>query len=240
MKTVILAAGLGKRLRPITETIPKVMTPINSKPILEYTIKNLKAAGLKDLILVVGYKKEEVIKYFGDGKKFGVNIEYVDQGKPLGTGHAVLVARDKTSEEFAVCYGDSVLDPEEMKRIIDNFKENNLNSVIGVKEASKEELKSLGNVIIKDNKVVDIIEKPSVEESVGNAAFIGFAVFKKDIFSYLENLPKRFNGEDGLPDAIRFMAQDGKDVGVVFTKVKIHLTKKEDIEKICKEVKEVD
>ena len=98
MKTVILAAGIGKRLKPITESIPKVMATVNSKPVLEYIVRNLKDVGLNDLVLIVGYKKEAIINHFGDGKKFGVKIEYVDQGQLLGTGHAVLMAENKIQE----------------------------------------------------------------------------------------------------------------------------------------------
>jgi glucose-1-phosphate thymidylyltransferase len=236
MKVVILAAGLGKRLKPITEIVPKVMIPINSKPILEYVIKNFKEAGFKDLILVIGYKKEQILNYFGNGKKFGVNIEYVDQGKPLGTGHAVLITKDKISGNFVVCYGDSVLPTEHIKEVIKKFNESNLDSVLSVKKVSKEELKNLGNVIIKDDRVVDIIEKPSKEKSIGNVAFNGFAVFRNIIFKYLEDLPKRFAGEDGLPDAIVLMAKDGKAIEFVYAKERLHLTEKEDIEQISKEI----
>ena len=235
MKVVILAAGLGERLRPVTNTIPKVMVTINSKPFLEYSIKSLKSAGLKDLIVIVGYKREQIMKYFGDGKKYGVNIEYIDQGQPLGTGNAILIAREKLSGDFAVCYGDSIIPSDDIKKTVRKFNGGNLDSIIGVGKYSKEALTSLGNVIIKDDKVVDIIEKPPVDKVVGNAGFAGFGIFKQILFGYLENLPRRFAGQDGLPDAIRLMANDRKNVGVMFTN-RIHLTRKEDIETISREV----
>ncbi|OGI12540.1 hypothetical protein A3K64_01385 [Candidatus Micrarchaeota archaeon RBG_16_36_9] len=237
MKVVILAAGRGERLKPITDKVPKAMVEINKKPILEYIIENFKKVGFKSFILVVGYKKEVIVDYFGDGSRFDVNIEYVDQGAPQGTGHAVLITRDKTSDDFIVCNSDSILDSEEIKIAVKNFKENNLDCIIGVKNCEKEEIINLGNVLIENNRVVDIIEKPSVENCVGNAAFTGFAIFKRNVYSYLENLPKRFNGQDGLPDAIRLMAKDGKAVGVEFIEVKLHLTREEDIERISEIIK---
>lgn len=234
MKVVILAAGRGERLRPITDETPKAMVQIKSKPILEYIIKNFKDAGFKDFIFVVGYKKEKIIEYFGDGGKFGVNIEYVDQCQPLGTGHAVLVTRGKTSNDFIVSHGDSILGPEEIERAVKSFKKNKFDSIVGVKNFEKEEITNLGNVIIKNGKVADIIEKPSVENCVGSAAFTGFAVFKRSIYPFLENLSRHFNGQDGLPDAIRLMAQKGKNVGVEFIEMRLHLTRKDDIEKISR------
>ena len=88
MKAVILAAGEGRRLRPFTETMPKVMLPIANKPILEYVFDALKKAGINDIILVVGYKKECIMECFKDYE--GLNISYVFQDKQLGTAHALL------------------------------------------------------------------------------------------------------------------------------------------------------
>ncbi len=80
MQAVILAAGEGTRMRPLTYTRPKVMLPIANKPILEHLISELSKAGVKDIVLVVGYKEEKIREYFGDGSDFGVRIEYVRRG----------------------------------------------------------------------------------------------------------------------------------------------------------------
>jgi len=85
MKTVILAAGQGKRLKPLTAKRPKVMLPLANTSILEHILINAKSAGIKDFIFVVSYYKEVIIDYFQSGEKWNVNIEYITQSKPLGT-----------------------------------------------------------------------------------------------------------------------------------------------------------
>ncbi|MFC1847122.1 sugar phosphate nucleotidyltransferase, partial [Chloroflexota bacterium] len=89
MKAVILAAGEGSRMRPLTYTRPKVMLPIANRPILEHLIIEAVAAGIKDFVFVVGYHDEQVREYFGDGKNWELKIEYVTQRKSLGTADAV-------------------------------------------------------------------------------------------------------------------------------------------------------
>jgi len=89
MKCVILAAGEGKRMRPLTYTRPKVMLPIANKPLMEWNMLNAMEAGFDEFIFVIGYKGEMVKEYFGDGRRWNVSIEYLNQGKPQGTAHAV-------------------------------------------------------------------------------------------------------------------------------------------------------
>ena len=89
MKCVILAAGEGKRMHPLTFTRPKVMITIANKPILEWNLLNAIEAGIKEFVFVVGYKSEMVRNYFQNGKKWNIKIEYVNQGKALGTAHAI-------------------------------------------------------------------------------------------------------------------------------------------------------
>ena len=99
MKAVILAAGEGKRCRPLTLTRSKVMLPVANKPILEHIINALVKNDIKNIILVVGYKKERIMDYFEDGINFGVKIEYVEQKAQIGTAHAILQARDLIGQD---------------------------------------------------------------------------------------------------------------------------------------------
>ncbi|RLF36235.1 MAG: glucose-1-phosphate thymidylyltransferase, partial [Thermoplasmata archaeon] len=108
MKCVILAAGEGKRMHPLTYTRPKVMLPMANKPILEWSLLNAIKAGLKDFIFVVGYKSEMVRNYFGNGSKWNVKIEYVNQGKPLGTAHAIGMVEKFVNNHFIVMCGDTI------------------------------------------------------------------------------------------------------------------------------------
>jgi len=119
-KAVILAAGEGKRLKPFTETMPKVMLPVANKPILEWNLLNAIDAGVKDFIFIVGYKSyksEKVRDYFGDGSRWDVKIEYVNQGKPLGTAHAIGLV-ESFVDEFIVLCGDTIFGKEDIKKVV--------------------------------------------------------------------------------------------------------------------------
>ena len=108
MKAVILAAGEGNRLRPLTSSRPKPIIPIVGKPLLEHTILGLKSAGIDHILLIVGYKEDIIKEYFGNGiQKFGITIEYVTQEEYLGTAHATGYARYFVGDEnFLMMYGD--------------------------------------------------------------------------------------------------------------------------------------
>ena len=110
MKAVILAAGEGMRLRPLTVSEPKVMIPVANRPILEYVVEALVGNDIEDIVIVVGYRKERIMSHFEDGKKFGAKIEYVVQEKQLGNAHALACAKDRLSEDFVVLPGDNIVD----------------------------------------------------------------------------------------------------------------------------------
>ncbi len=95
MKAIILAGGLGTRLRPLTFAIPKPLIPVGDRPILELLVQNLKAHGVVDIYLAVGYRAELIQVYFQDGRRFGVNIHYSQEDKRLGTAGPLRLVRDR-------------------------------------------------------------------------------------------------------------------------------------------------
>jgi NDP-sugar pyrophosphorylase family protein len=109
LQAVILAGGLGTRLRPITETVPKPMVPVAGKPYLEYQIEWLRRLEITDVVLLVGYLSEQIEEYFGDGSRFGVRIRYSREPRRLGTGGALKLALPLLEESFLVLNGDSYL-----------------------------------------------------------------------------------------------------------------------------------
>ena len=109
MRAVIMAGGKGTRLAALNAEIPKPMFPVCGKPILEYQIESLIRSGVKDITLIVGHLKEVVMNHFGDGNKFGVNIEYIEENEPLGTAGALYYLRDEP-EDFILVFGDLILD----------------------------------------------------------------------------------------------------------------------------------
>lgn len=108
LKTVILAGGLGTRLRPYTLFVPKPMLPLAEKPVLQYTIEWLCKNGLKDIVISVGYLRKSIEDYFQDGKEFDVNITYVRLSNPLGTAGQLKEVESHLDSRFVCIYGDSV------------------------------------------------------------------------------------------------------------------------------------
>jgi NDP-sugar pyrophosphorylase family protein len=106
MKALLMAGGLGTRLRPLTYAIPKPLIPIGDRPILEILLRQLQRAGLTDAILSTGYKAELIRSYFGDGSRLGVGLSYVVEEEPLGTAGALRLVRDRLTEPFLMINGD--------------------------------------------------------------------------------------------------------------------------------------
>src|SRR5262245_56202266 len=118
MKAVILAGGFGKRLKPLTEQMPKPMIKVLNVPIIEWQVRWLRTAGVEDFVLCVGYMKEKILDHMGDGRKFRSNIEYSVEDKPLETGGALKNAKDFLADEdsFLMLNGDVLteLDPKKL------------------------------------------------------------------------------------------------------------------------------
>jgi glucose-1-phosphate thymidylyltransferase len=191
MQAVILAAGEGKRVRPLTRSRPKAMIPVANRPIIEYVIEALVKNGIREIIVVVGYRKEQVTRFLN---QLDVPVEVIVQDKQLGTGHALLCAESKIRDNFLLLPGDNYIDPASIARIMDIP-----NSML-VKEHPNPS--NFGVVMLKEGLVSKIIEKP--EYSPSFMVSTGIYSLKKDIFSYLQ--------ENDLPDSISSMINDGVQI----------------------------
>ena len=178
MITVILAGGLGKRLRPLTSDRPKPMIQINNTPIIELQVKWLKKFGITDIIVLVGHLREKIKHHLADGKKFGVNISYIEENVPLGTGGALKNAKDhiikngNSDSGFFVINGDILtnLDPFTI-------------SEKGSMTIALVPLKSTFGIVETNGDLVSkFVEKPSIEDTWVNA---GVYYFSNEIFDYL-------------------------------------------------------
>lgn len=203
MKAVILAAGLGHRLRPLTETRPKPMLEIAGKPLLQYVIEGLRENQIKDILIVVGYKREIIENYFEFGDKFDVKIDYVLQEKPLGVEDAILKTEQKLDEEeLLVIHADILADPELISRTIETFRE--LDAGATISATLVENPQFYGVVVFSENSRLDyIVEKPKLGVVPSKYAVAGVYVFKKNIFNFLKS-------EKTLDAAIRKLARTGK------------------------------
>ncbi len=172
MQAVILAAGEGQRLRPFTANKPKVMIKVANKPILEFVVEALREAGILDIVMVVGYKKNRIMNYFGDGSRWNVNIEYAVQQQQLGTAHALKQAEKLIrDDEFLVLAGDNIVDSKTIERMDRPW-------TLAYKIA--EEPSKYGVLVVSDGKLEKIIEKP--KEPVSNLINTGVYRFTSEIF----------------------------------------------------------
>jgi UDP-N-acetylglucosamine diphosphorylase/glucosamine-1-phosphate N-acetyltransferase len=211
LKAVVLAAGKGVRLWPLTENRSKHMIPIAGKPIVEYVISAIKSAGMGSLIVVTQYRSELVKKHLGDGSKFGVTIEYVDQPDVSGTANAISAAQDRIgNHDFLVAYGDLLVTPRAIKRVADTYKRKGRKPTIGLVSVSQPE--SYGIARVSGDLVTEIVEKPSPPQSPGNLANTGIYVLNPIIFDHLQSTLRSGRGEFEITDTISSMARTGTEV----------------------------
>jgi bifunctional UDP-N-acetylglucosamine pyrophosphorylase/glucosamine-1-phosphate N-acetyltransferase len=203
MKAIILAAGEGSRMRPLTYTRPKVVLPLANKPILEHLLVEARKAGITEFILVVGYHDEQIRDYFGNGKKWGVNIGYLTQRKQLGTADALRMVEGLTDGNFLVINGDIMVASGDITGIMD-AKE----TTLGIKKV--EDVRDLGLVQLSEGKVVRIHEKAAKPPS--HMANAGIYLFTPDIFGAISQTSKSPRGEYEITDSLQLMIDEGCDI----------------------------
>ncbi|WP_254822916.1 sugar phosphate nucleotidyltransferase [Haloglomus halophilum] len=192
---VVLAGGEGRRLRPLTKNRPKPMLPAGNRPILEHVLDTLVDAGVERIVLVVGYKRDRVQEHFGPTYR-DVPLEYAVQEKELGSGHALLQAREYVDESLLVLNGDRVIDPGIVTDVADAFGDRG-EPTMAVMEHP--EAHTFGAVRLDGDRVTELVEKPLAGEyRLINA---GVYAFTPDIFDGLAETPKR-EGELDLTAAI--------------------------------------
>ena len=218
MKAVIIAAGKGKRLSPITSTTPKPMIPIGGKPLLEHTILSLREVGITEILIIVGYRENIIKDYFGDGlNKFNVKIDYISQIEHLGTAHAVGFAKDFVGEDnFLLMYGDLLTDPKVFEEIIISYKKDQTEGLISLFEVSHPQ--EYGIISLDSAGYVEsITEKPSSDLELGNLANAGIFIFNPLIFKAVEKTEPSVRKELEFTDSMRILINDlnGKIKGYV-------------------------
>lgn len=163
-QAVILAGGLGTRLGPLTKDIPKPMTPIRGKPFLEWQLQYLSQQGLKEFLLLTGYKGDQIEKYFSAGGRWGWKITYNREEQPLGTGGALLNAFEKLPAEFLLFFGDSFL-PVQAYEIYEKLKSPNIDIVMAVYD-NAEDTTVPYNVALNRENLVTRYQKGKASEGL--------------------------------------------------------------------------
>src|SRR5438093_787136 len=196
MKAVILAAGEGARMGPFTASVPKVMIPVGNRPLLEYVVQALAENGVRDLIFVVGYRRERIQSHFQDGKAFGSHITYVTQTKQLGTAHGIWEARGHLEDPFIVLNGSNMVDGRFVEDLLAASKP-------AVLITQSERPQSYGVVTVDGKALVAITEKPA--EVISNLINTGAYALDARIFDEIERLAKE--GKHDLPSAVSALAK---------------------------------
>ena len=202
MKVVILAAGLGTRLRPLTNTKPKALIEISGKTIIEHIMNEFADSGNMEFGIVVGHRADAIKDALG--KEFRENsIEYFNQDKINGTANALYCAKDFVdNDSFIVTFADTLI-IDNLSTVINTMKEKNRTCVV-VSEVEESRALRSGVVEINDGKIVKIMEKP--ENVISNIVCSGLYYFKHSIFETIEQM--EFDGEMGIPDVINRIAKN--------------------------------
>lgn len=205
MKAILVAGGKGERLRPITDTLPKPMVEVAGKPILEHVINLFKKNGLTDFIISVCYLPEKVISYFGSGKKFGVNIEYIYEKEnfPLGTAGNIASARNLIDSTFIVTYADILRDLN-IAEMVKFHKNKEGIATLNIYERSGKNPKSMV-LFNKNKKITNFIERPKSEEIHRNYVWANgsFYIFEPEIFDFIQRNTFTDFGKDVFPKLLK-------------------------------------
>ncbi len=180
MKAVIPAAGEGTRLRPFTSSEPKVMIPVANKPILQHIVEALVECNITDIVIVVGYQRQRIMSYFGNGEDFGADIQYVTQSKQLGTAHALFQARHVIDDNFIVLPGDNLVNKETIQDFLTEKKG------ISVLITRNEHPSKYGVVSMQNGVVKEIVEKPV--ESTSHLISTGIYYLSTDVFTKIQEM----------------------------------------------------
>jgi bifunctional UDP-N-acetylglucosamine pyrophosphorylase/glucosamine-1-phosphate N-acetyltransferase len=200
---LILAAGKGTRMWPLTENNPKPLLPIGGLPIIERQIYELKKVGVKNIHILIGYQMKDISDKLKNGNKYKVNINYITQEEQKGTGHAVGLANGVINDRFYCINGDMVINAENLKNL--NKDEKNLAMMV----TEVEDCSNFGVVESQNNYLISIVEKGMKGKGTINA---GSYIFDKRIFEAIDGINKSIRGEYELTDALQAIAESIRTV----------------------------
>jgi len=215
-KGMVLAAGKGMRLHPLTLALPKEMIRVGTRPVIEHAVLALKAGGIKDILIVVGRKKEAIMDYLGSGERLGVEVYYRVQEEPRGTADAVNHGRDFVGQEdFVVIYGDNYIKPYDVMEEITKYHMGKKADATLVLHPTKDPRRFGVVKTDADNRVVGIVEKPTLREARayevrgGYLNIAGILVLKPIVFDFIERTKPGKDNELWLTDSIELMRRNG-------------------------------
>ena len=212
MQAVVLAAGEGTRLRPLTEDKPKAMVEVDGRPILSDCLDNLIDLGVDELLIVVGYMAERIVAHYGDEYR-GVPITYCHQREPLGLAHALLTVEEHVDDDFVLMLGDNVFRAN-LDDVVKRQREKRADAAFLVEEVPWEEASRYGVCNTNDyGEITEVLEKP--DDPPTNLVMTGFYTFSPAIFHACHLVQPSDRGEYELPDAIDLLIQTGRTIDAI-------------------------
>lgn len=204
LKAIVLCAGEGTRLRPLTFSKPKHLLPVAGKPLLGHVLQSLADAGLREVALVVGHHPEAVQRYVGDGDQWGIEATYITQDQPLGLGHAIKQTRGFVGDcPFVVYLGDNLLESG-INDFVEEFRSDGMQASLLLKEV--DDPRKYGVAVLDDQRrVLRLVEKPP--EPPTNLAIVGVYAFEPIIFEAIDSIKPSARGELELTDAIQYLVE---------------------------------
>jgi glucose-1-phosphate thymidylyltransferase len=212
MKAVVLAAGEGTRLRPLTEDKPKGMVEVDGKPILTHCFEQLVELGADEFVVVVGYLKEKIIQHYGD-EFDGIPITYAHQREQKGLAHALLTVEEYVDGDFMLMLGDNVFQAN-LKDVVQRHQEERADAAFLVEEVPWEDASRYG--VCDTNKygeIVDVVEKP--EDPPSNLVMTGFYTFTPAIFHACNLVQPSNRGEYEISEAIDLLIKSGRTIDAI-------------------------
>jgi len=232
MQAVILAAGRGTRLHPITENRTKAMCPVVGKPMVERVMDTLIASGVREFILVISPDDQEIRDYFGNQSNSNPKIQFIEQVQQLGMGHALLQAAAYIKDDFILSSCDNLVDDSAIRRMLTMWVGYPPpNGILALLRVGPEELTRMGVVEMDDehSRILQIVEKPTLEEAPSNIGSVPIYMFSPKLLQYLRDVQPSPRGEYELQDAMqKLIAQDG-DVFGLMLRDRIDLTHPDDL-----------
>lgn len=229
MQAVILAAGKGSRLHPITLNRTKAMMPILGKPIVERVMETMVENGVREFIMVVSREDGEVGSYFREQTALDAEIEFVVQPERLGMANALSLAAPHIKGPFIMSACDNLTSPEHVADLIATHQSTTVQITLSLMAVDDTVIPRTGVVDLQNGRVRRIVEKPSVEEAPSNIASLPLYVFSPKLLEYLPEVKPSPRGEYELQDAIQMVIEGGHTVTGAFTESRLQLTNANDL-----------
>ncbi|MFH0977706.1 MAG: sugar phosphate nucleotidyltransferase [Candidatus Woesearchaeota archaeon] len=208
-KAVILAGGEGTRLRPLTYEIPKALIPVHDRTLTEHLFDLLKKYGITDITLAVGHMRDKIMRFYGDGTRFGIKLAYIEEDTPLGTAGPLRLAKDDFKDSFIVSNGDELknINIEEMYKV---HKQNNALATIAL--TTVDDPSQYGVARLDGARILEFVEKPSKEDAPSNLINSGFYIIEPEVIDLIPKGKAMFE-----TDVFPKLAKRGKLFGYPFS-----------------------